>query len=80
MRQRLSVPDDLADEDDVDAPGQLGVNLKELPDGAVLAVGRLRPGVLEHQAVLVDPVRAAARWGTSFCAPATKITLAAPQA
>jgi hypothetical protein len=32
------------------------VDLQELPDGAVLAVGRLRPGVLQHQAVLVDPV------------------------
>jgi hypothetical protein len=32
------------------------VDLQELPDGAVLTVSRLRPGVLQHQAVLVDPV------------------------
>jgi hypothetical protein len=46
----------LADEDDVDAAGQFLVDLQDLPDGAVLPVGGLRPGVLEFQAVLVDPL------------------------
>jgi hypothetical protein len=45
----------LADEDDVDAAGQLLVDLQDLPDLAVLPVGDLRAGVLKRQAVPVDP-------------------------
>src|SRR4029077_15429672 len=51
-----SVADLLADEDDVDAAGQFGVDLQDLPDLAVLPVGGLRAGVLQRQAVLVDPL------------------------
>ena len=64
----------------MDAAGQLLVDLQDLPDRAVLPVGGLRAGVLEHQAVLVDPLVRGSRVGTSFCAPTTKMTLAAPQA
>src|SRR5262249_58037520 len=46
----------LADQDDVDAPRQLLVDLQKLPDLAVLPVGGLRAGVLQRQAVLVDPL------------------------
>src|SRR2546427_12391025 len=42
----------LQDEDDVDAPGVLLVDLKDLPDTAVLSVGGERSGVFERQAVL----------------------------
>jgi hypothetical protein len=40
----------------VDAAGQFLVDLEHLPDVAVLPVGGLRAGVLEFQAVLVDPL------------------------
>jgi hypothetical protein len=46
----------LPDEDDVDAAGQLLVDLENLPHRAVLPVGGLRPGILELEAVLVDPL------------------------
>ena len=46
----------LPDEDDVDAARQLLVDLEDLADEAVLPVGGLRAGVLEYQAVLVDPL------------------------
>ena len=49
-----SETDGLLDQDDVDAAGQFLVDLEDLADEAVLAVGGLRPGVLEFQAVLVD--------------------------
>ncbi len=39
----------------MDAAGQLLVDLQDLADGAVLAVGGLGAGVLEFQAVVVDP-------------------------
>ena len=39
-------PDLLADEDDVDAAGELLMNLQDLPDLAVLPVGRLRARIL----------------------------------
>src|SRR5258708_20423373 len=48
--------DRLADEDDVDAAGQFLVDLEGLPDLAVLPVGGLRAGVLQRQAVLIDPL------------------------
>src|SRR6516225_12303228 len=51
-----SVADPLADEDDVDAAGQFGVDLQDLPDLAVLSVGSLRAGVFQRQAVGVDPL------------------------
>src|ERR1022692_1869463 len=51
-----SEADLLADEDDVDAAGQLLVDLQDLPDLAALSVGGLRPGVLQRQAVLIDPL------------------------
>src|SRR6185312_12801944 len=53
---RRSVADLLADEDDMDASGQFGVDLQNLPDLAVLPVGGLRAGVFQRQAVLVDPL------------------------
>ena len=40
----------------MDAAGQLLVDLQDLPHRAVLPVGGDRAGVLEHQAVLVDPL------------------------
>jgi len=40
----------------VDPARQFRVDLEDLADEAVLPVGGLRPGVLEHQAVLVDPL------------------------
>src|SRR5689334_7118082 len=55
-RTRRSEADRLPDEHDVDAARQLLVDLEDLPDRAVLAVGGGRPGVLELQAVLVDPL------------------------
>jgi hypothetical protein len=39
-------PDLLTDEDDVDAAGQLLMNLQDLPDLAVLPVGGLRARIL----------------------------------
>ena len=48
--------DSLADEDDVDAAGQFLVDLEDLPDLAVLSVGRLCAGVFQRQAVLIDPL------------------------
>jgi hypothetical protein len=70
----------LPDENDVDASGQLLVDLQQLPHLAVLPIIGIRPGVFLRQAVLVDPLMRRLRVGISFCAPATKITLAAPQA
>jgi hypothetical protein len=64
----------------VDAAGQFLVDLEDLPDLAVLPVGGLRAVVFQRQAVLIDPLVRRASVGTSFCAPTTKITLAAPQA
>src|ERR1700730_1192812 len=46
----------LPDEDDVDAAGLFLMDLQNLPDVAVLPVGGVRAGVLELQAVLVDPL------------------------
>jgi hypothetical protein len=63
----------------VDTARQLLVDLQDLRHLTVLPVGRLGPDVLQWQAVLVDRSCAASRVGTSFCAPTTKITLAAPQ-
>ena len=40
----------------MDAARKFLVNLEDLPDRAVLPVGRLRAGVLQYQAVLVDPL------------------------
>src|SRR3989440_13016317 len=51
-----SEADLLADEDDVDAAGQFLVDLQDLADLTVLPVGGLRAGVLQRQAVLVDPL------------------------
>src|SRR5258706_5507608 len=51
-----SEADWLADEDEVDAAGQFLVDLEDLPDVAVLPVGGLRAGILELEAVLVDPL------------------------
>ncbi len=51
-----SETDRLADEDDVDAAGQLLVDLQDLPHLAVLPVSGLRPDVLQRQAVLIDPL------------------------
>jgi DNA-binding NarL/FixJ family response regulator len=46
----------MADEDDVDAAGQLLVDLENLSDVAVLPIGGLRASVLEFEAVLEDPL------------------------
>jgi hypothetical protein len=46
--------DRLADEDDVDAAGQLLVDPEDFPDLAVLPVGGLRAGVFQRQAVLIN--------------------------
>src|SRR6476661_9341789 len=51
-----SEADWLADEDEVDAARQFLVDLEDLPDVAVLPVGGLRAGILELEAVLVDPL------------------------
>ena len=40
----------------MDAAGQFLMDLQHLPDLAVLPVGRLRAGVLQWQAVPVDPL------------------------
>jgi pimeloyl-ACP methyl ester carboxylesterase len=53
---RQSVTGRLSDEHDMDAAGQLLVDLEDLADGAVLPVGGDRASVLENQAVLVDPL------------------------
>src|SRR4029453_8240995 len=52
----VSEPDRLADEDDVDTAGIFLVDLEDLSDAAVLPVGSVRAGVLELEAVLVDPL------------------------
>jgi hypothetical protein len=62
----LSEADDLADDDDVDAAGELLVDLQDLPDEAVLAIGGDRPGVLEFQAVLIDPLPCRLQVGDQF--------------
>src|SRR4051794_9979395 len=53
---RLSEPDGLSDEDDVDAAGILLVDLEDLSDAAVLPIRGVGSSVLEFQAVLVDPL------------------------
>ena len=55
----------LADEDDVDTAGQLLVDLQDLPHLAALPVSGLRPGVLQRQAVLIDPLMR--RWLRKLC-------------
>lgn len=40
----------------MDAAGQFLVDLRDLPDLAVLLVGGLRAGVFQRQAVLIDPL------------------------
>jgi hypothetical protein len=52
--------DRLSDEHDVDAPGRFLVDLEDLPDAAVLAIGGLGASILERQAVLVDPLMSVA--------------------
>ena len=64
----------------MDTPGQFGVDLQDLPDLAVLAVGGDRTGILQDQAVLVDPLVRCLQRGDELLRPATKMTLAAPQA
>src|SRR5262245_16047965 len=49
-----SEADRLPDDDDVDAAGVLLLDLEDLSDAAVHAVGGERAGVLQFQAVLVD--------------------------
>src|SRR3982074_2866483 len=53
---RFSEPDRLSDQDDVDAAGQLLVDLENLSDVAVLPIGGIRASVLEFEAVLEDPL------------------------
>src|ERR1700730_11097471 len=53
---RFSEPDRLSDQDDVDAAGQLLVDLENLSDVAVLPVGGIRASVLKLEAVLEDPI------------------------
>ena len=50
------------------------------PDVAVLTVGGDRTGVLEYQAVLVDPLPRRLQGGHELLRADTKMTLAAPQA
>ena len=56
----------LADQDDVDAAGLLLVDLEDLADVAVHAVGGDRAGVFEFQAVLVDPLARCAQVGNEL--------------
>ena len=46
----------MSDQDDVDASGELLVDLQDLADLAVLAVGGLGARILELETVLVDAV------------------------
>jgi len=63
-------------------PGEFLVDLQDLADEAVLAVGGLGArAVLEFQAVLVDPLVRGFQGGHELLrAPTTKMTLAAPHA
>src|SRR6266487_1132426 len=61
-----SEADRLPDEHDVDAAGQLLVDLENLSDRAVLPVGGIRASVLEFQAVLVDPLVCRFHGGDEF--------------
>src|SRR6476661_4359238 len=61
-----SEADWLADEDEVDAARQLLVDLEDLSDVAVLPVGGLRAGILELEAVLVDPFARRLEGGDDF--------------
>src|SRR6185503_12110030 len=61
--KRSSKTDALADEDHVDAAWPLLVDLEDLADRAVLAVGSEGAGVLERQAVLEDPLTGRFRVG-----------------
>jgi hypothetical protein len=56
LRWRLSEADQLPDEDDMDAAGQLLVDLEDPSDGAVLPVAAYAPASSKFQAVLVDPI------------------------
>src|SRR5262249_58302090 len=51
-----SEPGRLPDQHDVDAAGKLLVDFHDLAHVAVLPVGGDRAGVLEYQAVLIDPL------------------------
>ena len=46
----------------------------------MLPVGGLRPGVFEFKTVPVEPLAGGVQVGTSFWAPTTEMTFAAPQA
>ena len=61
-----SEADRLPDEDDVDASGELLVDLEDLADEAVLSVGGIRPSVLKFQAVPVDPLVCGVQGGDEF--------------
>ena len=50
----------------MDTAGQLLVDFENLPDVAVLPVGGLRAGVLEHEAVLVYPLMGGLQRGHEF--------------
>jgi hypothetical protein len=58
--------DRLADEHDVDAAGVLLVHLENLANPAVLPIGGVRAGVLEFEAVLVDPLMGRFQGGDEF--------------
>jgi hypothetical protein len=65
-----SVPDGLAHENDVDSTRILLVDLQELADEAVHAVGRHRTTVFEWEAVLVDALtRRLEIWNELVCPP-----------
>jgi hypothetical protein len=64
----------------VDAAGQFLVDLEDLPDLAVLSVGRLCAGVFQRQAVLIDPLVCGFQGGTSFWAGHEDDIGRAPQA
>src|SRR5207253_2460717 len=59
----ISDANGLSDEDDVDAAGVLLVDLENLSDLAVLAVGGVRPCIREGETVLDDPLTGLLRAG-----------------
>src|SRR5580700_12180408 len=64
-----SETDQLSDQDDVDAPRHFLVYLENLTDEAVLSVGRVSAGILENQAVAVDPLVSCFQIGHELLCP-----------
>ena len=63
---RLSEPDDLSDEDEVDTPRCLLADLEDLSDATVQSICGIGTSVLKYQTVLGDPFVSRFQVGNEF--------------